>query len=351
MPSTSYLSRAASPLKTPQSEPIPGSSQVENRAGGFAWEISSMDRLRRFLILGSEGGTYYATERNLTRQNIDGVKLALDENGVAAVQEIINISTDGRAPKNDPALYALAIACAHSDENVRKAALYAIPRVARTGTHLFHFAEFVQTQRGWGRALKSGIASWYEQDEDKLAYQVVKYRQRDGWTHRDLLRLAHPEAISPTHASIFNWLCNRDNDSVLPITIKAFKYAQASDSFHETANLIKKYGNKLPREALNTEHLNSGEVWEALLYEGMPLTAMIRNLATMTRIEVLKPMSKGTSYVIEKLSDQEYIHKSKVHPLSILGALATYSSGHSARGISSWTPLREIIDSLNKAFY
>ena len=38
-------------------------------------------------------------------------------------------------------------------------------------------------------------ARWYAaQPADALAYQAVKYRQREGVTHRDLLRLAHPAA-------------------------------------------------------------------------------------------------------------------------------------------------------------
>ena len=38
-------------------------------------------------------------------------------------------------------------------------------------------------------------ARWYAaQPVDALAYQAVKYRQREGVTHRDLLRLAHPAA-------------------------------------------------------------------------------------------------------------------------------------------------------------
>ena len=46
--------------KTPQNERMLGRpEQVENNAGGFVWKIDDFARLRRFLILGSEGGTYY----------------------------------------------------------------------------------------------------------------------------------------------------------------------------------------------------------------------------------------------------------------------------------------------------
>jgi 60 kDa SS-A/Ro ribonucleoprotein len=81
----------------------------------------------------------------------------------------------------------------------RRAALNALPEVCRIGTHLFHFAGYVEQFRGWGRALRRAVGEWYERRSTKLAYQAVKYRQRDGWTHRDLLRLAHPDAPSREH--------------------------------------------------------------------------------------------------------------------------------------------------------
>ena len=48
---------------TPQSEPIPGTNQVPNSAGGYAWQLDDWARLDRFLVLGCEGGTYYVAER------------------------------------------------------------------------------------------------------------------------------------------------------------------------------------------------------------------------------------------------------------------------------------------------
>ena len=102
---------------------------------------------------------------------------------------------EGRAPKNDPALYALALAAGVGDEPTRKAALEALPHVARTGTHLFQFAAFVEGFRGWGRSLRRAVGRWYAaQPAETLAYQAVKYRRREGMTHRDLLRLSHPAA-------------------------------------------------------------------------------------------------------------------------------------------------------------
>ncbi|MBD0328796.1 MAG: hypothetical protein ICV64_01665 [Thermoleophilia bacterium] len=43
----SYLERIR-PRRPAQSEPIPGSGQVPNSAGGFAWAVDDWTRLRRF---------------------------------------------------------------------------------------------------------------------------------------------------------------------------------------------------------------------------------------------------------------------------------------------------------------
>src|SRR5262245_44079533 len=125
---------------------LPGSTQVPNSAGGFVWAVDDWTRLRRFLVLGSEGGSYYANEWKLTRENATTVERCLAEDGERTVAEIVRISEAGRAPKNDPALFALAMAAGADDERTRKAALEALTRVARTGTHLFRFADRKSTR-------------------------------------------------------------------------------------------------------------------------------------------------------------------------------------------------------------
>ena len=135
----SYLKRHGT-RRVPQWVPILGADQVPNSAGGFAWAVDDWTRLRRFLVLGSEGGSHYASEWTLTRENAQALERCLAEDGLRAVAEIVRVSDEGRAPKNDPALFALAMAAGLGDEPTRKAALEALPRVARTGTHLFQFA-------------------------------------------------------------------------------------------------------------------------------------------------------------------------------------------------------------------
>jgi 60 kDa SS-A/Ro ribonucleoprotein len=338
---------------------MPDSEQVPNSAGGFAWSVDDWTRLRRFLILGSEGGSYYASELELTRKNAKAVERCIAEDGPRAVQEIIRVSDEGRAPKNDPAIFALAMAAGLGDEPTRRAALEALPQVCRTGTHLFQFATFVEGFRGWGRSLRRAVGRWYAaQPVDSIAHQAVKYRQREGVTHRDLLRLAHPgEQVSsrnPTlevsneHARLFEWIVRGSETHGLPRVVEGYGRAQSAEKPAEAAALVREYG--LPREVVRTEHLASAEVWEALL-EDMPMTAMIRNLATMTRVGVLESRSAGTAKVVEQLADVDRIRRARVHPIAVLAALRTYASGRGARGRGEWKPVRKIVDALDAAFY
>lgn len=189
---------------TPQSAPLPDSGQVANNAGGFAWRVDRWTQLDRFLILGSVGGTYYVDERELTKQNLSAIDECLAEDGVRVVARVVEVSTAGRAAKNDPALLVLAKATAANDPAVREAAVEALPLVARIPTHLFHFVQYALVFRRWGRTLRRAVARWYQAKDDyALAYQMTKYQSRDGWSHRDLLRLAHVKPQTEAQQYLF----------------------------------------------------------------------------------------------------------------------------------------------------
>jgi 60 kDa SS-A/Ro ribonucleoprotein len=357
----SYLKDVAARLvgntnETPQSQPISGSAQVPNSAGGYAWAVDDWTRLHRFLVLGSEGGSYYATERALTAENANAVIRCIDADGLRVVQTVAEISESGRAPKNDPALFVLALAASLGNESTRKAALAALPRVARTGTHLMHFAAFVDGQRGWGRGLRNAISAWYNSKPARdVAYQALKYQQRDGWSHRDLLRLSHPQPQSESHRTIYHWItqgwdsvgAEPHPDAALQ-QIWAMERAKRANSADEIVRLIRDY--RLPREAVPTQFLNEAAVWEALL-DDMPMTALIRNLATLTRVGLLAPLSETARRVTEQVTDEARLRKARVHPIAVLSALKTYAQGRGERGQHTWEPVASVVDALDRAFY
>ena len=339
---------------TPQSEAVPGTNQVPNSAGGFAWELDDWARLDRFLILGSERGTYYVGERKLTKDNAACVARCIAADGIRTIDRIVAISDSGRAPKNDPAIFSLAMAAKLGDEATRRAAYAALPKVCRIGTHLMHFAEYAQGFGGWGRGMRRAIGAWFNgKPAAELAFQLAKYQSRDGWSNRDLLRLAHPRAASPSHDRLFSWSVKGElpegakDDPALELIV-AMEELRRMDDVLAGARLIRE--KKLPRECVPTEWLKFPEVWEALL-AAMPMTAMIRNLATMTRVGLLTQSSHATNRVIDQLRDPQRLLKARVHPIAVLAALVTYKSGRGVRGSGTWQPVAKIVDALDAAFY
>lgn len=350
-----------SPKITPQSEPVPGKPTVPNSAGGYSFEVDDWTRLDRFLVLGSESGSYYATERKLTIENAAAVIACAKADGAEAVRRIVAVSDAGRAAKNDYAVFALALVAANADAAGKVAAYAAVPKVCRTGTHLFQFAAASNELRGWGRGLRQAVADWYlNRDRRDLAYQITKYQQRDGWSHRDLLRLAHPKTADPVQNDLLGWAAGkRETDEFAAVLaavppdsdlapLAALDRAKRATDEDEIVRLIRDY--RLVREAVPTQYLASAKVWEALL-DSMPLTAMLRNLATMTRVGLLTHDSAATRLVVGRLTDADRLKKARIHPLAVLVALKTYESGKGVRGGGEWTPLKAVVNALDDAFY
>ena len=364
---------------THQSKPIPGREQemVPNSAGGFTFAIDEWARLDRFLILGSEGGTYYATEHKLTVENATCIENCLIADHVRTIDRIVEISEGGRAPKNDPAIFALAIAAAHKVDQIRHLAFDALPRVCRIGTHLFQFNQALDAMRPqWNRSRRRAIAKWYnEKDGHDLALQILKYRNRANWTHRDTLRLSHPKPQDERYSALFQWATFKQSDDTpegsiesLPVgTLKAadrliygfemLRAAAAAKGEHspkslaKIAKLITDY--KLPREAVegaNTAFLKMPVIWEALLPD-MPVGAMIRSLGAMSACGFLKIGSDAAKTVVQRLGNEDRLQKARIHPINVLAAELTYQAGHGVRGKLTWLPVSKVVDALDDAFY
>lgn len=328
---------------------------VPNSGGGCSFPTNDMERLRRFLILGHEGGTYYATSKKLTYETIDCLDRLLEINPSRVINTIVNVSESGIAPKNDAAIFALAYVVSKK-EPYSQYALSKIKQVCRTGTHLFDFLNACKSlNRGWGQAFKKNVASWYSRPPQKLAHLVTKYAQRNSWSHRDVLRKCHPNFPNPGLNTIFQYITQHEKFVDNPINSEVWNYLNAVDECKNPSccdkhriKLIHEF--RLVREHLPTASLNNPAIWEALL-PNMPGTALLRNLGKMTNVGLLTPLSEASSRVYYKLVDSEFVRRQRLHPISILLASKTYASGSGYRGSLTWTPISSLVDALNGAFY
>lgn len=346
-----YTKHSTNRVATPQTEKVPGvKKQKRNNAGGIAFKISKWDYMQRFLILGTEGGTYYVGEAKLTKDACKNVEKCIAKNGKRAVDLIVEISKEGRAANNDAAIFALALAASCDSLKTRKYALANLSQVCRIGTHLFHFIKFVKTMRGFGRSLREGIAKWYTHKSlDQLAYQMLKYQQRDGWSHRDVLRQCHAIPLTEEQDALFAYAVGKSKQ--IP---RVSDYAIGAEMMCTVENatqgskIIKQY--KLTREVIPTELLNDISTWNAML-DHMPIGALVRNLGKMASIGMHKPFCLSEKTTIAKLTDPIAVKKSKIHPLQVCNALMVYRQGRGIKGSLTWEVNGKVTDALEEMFY
>jgi len=336
---------------TPQSQPMEA-GQIQNHAGGYVFQVTPWTRLGRFLVLGSDKGTYYQHAPALTKENAVCVSecYGLDPNKTA--ETICEISESGRAPKNDHAIFALALGAIHPNVQARQASYAAKPRVCRTGYHQFLWAAYCEfLGKGTGRGYKRAAASFYNtRDTDDLAYQMVKYRQREGFTHKRLIELSNQGPLSndELRKNLFRWARGKEVYEKLPEIVEGHIEAMSLEprESKRLVNLITNY--KLPWEAIPTWAMTSPDVWDALI-PTTGLTALIRNLGNITASGALT--SQNYEKVTERLLNEYALDKARIHPFNVLQALAVYGSGKGLKGKKTWLPVRQVTEALDEAFY
>ena len=119
--------------------------------------------------------------------------------------------------------------------------------------------------------------------------------------------------------------------------------------------LVRDHG--LVREQIPTHLLNSSDIWTELLNSkgangkqtGMPLEALTRNLGKLSSLYNF--MSReNTDTICTRLSSNEDIQKSRIHPFKVLVASRIYGMGKALKGTLSWTVSPRVRDQLTTTF-
>lgn len=353
--------------------------QVKNNAGGFTFQITPEKMLERFLILGSEGGTYYAEEKDLTQQNLTNLKALVTANqSKLVVDTATDISVSGRSYKNDTAIFSLAYVMTFGSDEAKSYARTHVNDVVRPFTHLALLESYMKALApgsGLGTSRNRAIADWYNSlTPEELAYQAVKYRQRYGWTHRDSLRQARPTRVDENVAKWILGKADLQNDA-LPAVIAGFEALQAEFGPQSTKT---EEGKKraileilnlypmLPWEALPTQAHKFPEVWKKLFYNGqLKGQALLRNITRLARLGAFDDLVFARDYA-DRLTDKEAIARGRIHPIQYLNALVVHTEGQVKRakkdddeyaythGVGrrekNWTESPIIVDALNYGY-
>lgn len=342
---------------SPQMERTPGrTDEVRNNAGGFVFKVSDKDRLERFLILGTDGGTFYVGEKPLTRQNATFVSGLIKTNERLVIDVLVDIAANNRAAKNGPSIFTLALVLAEGSDKAYLRATDVVNKVVRTSTHLFEFANYIDSLGGWGRAKRSAVADWYTgKTAEQLAYQAVKYRQREGWTHRDLFRKAHPVGVNE---GVGNFILGKETS--VGGVIEGFRRIQQAGTAREVIAVLNDHKN-LPWETIPTQFLTDAEVWKVLFYNGaLGQTALLRNVTRFAKNGAFSDLVFAGD-VAKALADKDRILKGRVHPVAYANALGIYRDGQFGRGsyagwghsgrTKDWTTNAKVLGAIEAGFY
>jgi 60 kDa SS-A/Ro ribonucleoprotein len=333
-----------------------------NSCGKEIYKLSPLEQLKRFLYLGTEGGTYYIEENDLTQINLESLESALsDERDRHVVLELIK-DYSKKAFKKDYVIYVLARCCSFKeDQEFRKEAYSIMLDVCTIPTHLFMFLEFCEiinrkynNSTGWNKIHKNFISLWYIMKPlRELVYQCTKYKNRNGWTHRDVFRLCHIRPLDTITEQIYGYFVKGkipEANTDIPSIAYLIDYNQLKNTNDPDFVIEKIRKWNFVREHISTKTLKHPSVLNELARK-MPMIALIRNLNRLTAMKVFDIYSSTLTKVILQLESKEHIRNSGVHPLQILIALKMYESGSGDLGNLRWKPIHSLIDALNTAFY
>ncbi|MBW4573803.1 MAG: TROVE domain-containing protein [Aphanothece sp. CMT-3BRIN-NPC111] len=339
---------------TPQSQPIRGreAEMIQGRSGGWMFKADVWSMLRRCLLIGTAQNTHYAGKQELTGEFVDVVTqaIALNPNRVAA--EILYAS-DGRAINNSAPLFALVLLSMGETPEAKHTFQEIFPQVVRTGSHFYEWLSYTKAMRGFGKIVREAGKSWLSNADVKaLAYQLLKYQQRQGFCHRDALRLFHVKPLSEEHDRLFKWVIQGweklPREIPSPALAQIWWYEWLKRNPEKTHEAIAK--GKLTHEMAAPVGKMDKRAWQ-LLFQDMPIGAMLRNLGSLTQLGVLSADNKDNLKRVAKvLNSPEHLRKGRIHPIDVLKALKTYQSGgqlgHSKK---TWQPVPRIVDILEQA--
>ena len=215
----------AARIRIPQTIGLPG--QVANNAGGYSFPLPMEQEWMRYLIIGSksDNGSYYQCGGAIATTISKCIMAAVSSATTCAhlIRDIVDVSVKGRAPKQEMTMMSLAAAIVFPPDNACKAqALAAIGQVCRIPTHLFMLVQYIRDLsqdkakpgKGFGKGVRRALTEYYTSRGGlELAVLVTKYKNREGWTHEDLISLLH---INPAEMKddggrlVLEWIMKKD---------------------------------------------------------------------------------------------------------------------------------------------
>lgn len=301
--------------------------------------------------------------------------LVLSGRGQFVINVVRDFAENSLLAKSDVLLSTLAFCTTFKDGNLRQSVYSLVLKICRIPSDLFKYltleAGFSENKKGsFGRCKRRLVAKWYNTEvksAKQLAVLMTKYRRRSGWSHVDVLRLAHVRPIDDVRGLLFKYALKglaecrnsfnpdcmaeglRDEARLILEYLEAVETVRHSHSEQDIAQLVSQHS--LLQEHIPMWMKHSKLIWRALV-EKMPLLATIKSLNNLTCVGLFDANDPNNcvSLVKGRLENADHLREAKIHPFTLLIAWKTYEGGHGERGSLHWKPNPDIISALKAAF-
>jgi 60 kDa SS-A/Ro ribonucleoprotein len=320
--------------------PLTKPVEVKNNCGISIYQISPEQRLRRFLILGTDSNTYYQSAKELTIENCEAIIKIIKDDSQLVLTTLIDVVQTKAAPRQPPVILLAYLLHRYGCHDVRNELIKLTKDMFHTPTDVFTLCNYIEKiDKKWNRSLKQLVSAYYKKPVTDLEYVMNKYQQREGFCHRDVMRLTHmkPEA---GQEEIFHYIAkiNATTPEEVPDSLPLTKIVKAIHCGRADALQCLDVVPGLTWEMLPTASLNNVEVLKRLLPK-MPTRAFLRNL---------------TRFVIAGIDPQALVdrieHLQWIHPCHILNTWMAFKQGSSAHNDRTWKVDGKINLALEKAF-
>jgi 60 kDa SS-A/Ro ribonucleoprotein len=291
-------------------------SDIANRDGYPAYSRSLEEQTIQVLNTNTLGNVYYAEGKDLLKEAEGIFKKMLKKDPVFFAKALIHGRNEGYM-RTVPTFGLVMLSEERPD--IFSVVFY---KVIKTPKDLSDFMTMVASRRKGsqgGRAIKRSVGKWlsYHFGEKGInaEYWTIKYGsgQREGFTLADIVKTTHPTGMNK---DIANYILDKDARVTKAKTPKLYWFDKLK-SADSTESMIKAITEgQLPHEVASTFAGSQKDVWGAI-FPNLPIFALLRNLATLSRHGVLKTSRKEVEAMFK---DTDRIHKAKIFPFRFLDA-------------------------------
>ncbi|MEO2202362.1 TROVE domain-containing protein [Paenibacillus pabuli] len=306
-----------------------------NRAGYESYSKSLEEKYLQLILTNQLGNTFYADRHKILNESIE-LHQAIFEKDPEFMAKALRYARNKGFMRTQTAL-GLSILS-------KNPAIFAkvFADIILIPDDLSDFMTMIKSQgRGeGGRAIHRAVSRFF--NEKMTEYWAIKYASANrshGYDLGDMLITHHVKAPKDDEVkqALFKYLVLRsaitqksskkkqesakaqmeqfklEKLHLLP-QVEAYEKLKDSESVEEQINLIT--DGKLPMEVVTQAVTMTPSHWQALMKQ-MPITALIRNLETLSRHNVLE---NNREYIHSRITDEVALEKGKILPYNLLKA-------------------------------